>query len=41
MTTIAVKTPKMYATVKADFDEVGTLLLRIIAWEDGIIFAEL
>lgn len=29
------KGEKVYVTVRADFDEDGTLLPRIIKWEDG------
>lgn len=41
MTTTTVKTPKVYVTVKTDFDEDGSLLSRIITWEEGNIFAKL
>lgn len=34
-TTTAVKPPKVYVAVKADFAADGTLLPRIITWEDG------
>ena len=34
-TTTTVKPPKVYVAVKADFDADGTLLPRIITWEDG------
>lgn len=36
MTTAAVQKPiKVYVAVKADFDVNGTLLPRVITWEDG------
>ena len=35
MQTTTVKSPKVYVAVKADFTEDGTLLPRIITWENG------
>ena len=35
MQTTTVKSPKVYVAVKADFTEDGTLLPRVITWENG------
>ena len=35
MQTTTTKLPKVYVPVRADFAEDGTLLPRVIVWEDG------
>lgn len=35
MPTTAIKSPKVYVAVKADFQEDGTMLPRELTWEDG------
>ena len=39
MQTTTAKSAKVYVAVRADFAEDGTLLPRVITWEDGEKFA--
>lgn len=39
MQTTAIKPPKVYVAVKADFSEEGIMLPRVITWEDGEKFS--